>query len=63
MSGAFSFFATWAAMIGLIMLLARLGWGRIIVYYLLWLAVILLLVTHADELASLINVKALQLNG
>jgi hypothetical protein len=50
-------------MIGLLAILAKTEWGKSIVYYLLWLAVAVLLVTHADELTSMFNSKALQLNG
>ena len=63
MTGAFSWIATWIVMILLLIFLAKTQWGKGLVYWLIWLAVILLLVTHADELTSLINVQALQLNG
>jgi hypothetical protein len=50
-------------MITLLAIIAQTGWGRSIVYWLMWLAVALLLVTHADELTSMFNVQALNLNG
>jgi hypothetical protein len=63
MTGAISWIVTWVAMIALLALLASTSWGKTIVYYFLWLAVALLIVSHASELTSAINVNALQLNG
>lgn len=63
MTGALTWISTWIIMILFLVMISATGWGRSIVYYILWLAVILLLVTHADELSSLIDMKALQLNG
>ena len=63
MTGALTWISTWIIMILLLVMISATRWGRSIVYYLLWLAVVLLLVTHADELSSLIDTKALQLNG
>jgi len=63
MSGAFTFLVTWLIMIAVLVALAGTRWGKTIVYYVLWLMVVLLVVTHGKELASLINVQALQLNG
>ena len=63
MLGALSWLSTWIIMIALLAIIAQTSWGRTIVYWLLWLAVLLLLVTHADELTSLFNIEALQLNG
>ena len=57
------FVTTWLAMILLLIMLARSSWGKPVVYWVLWLSVTLLLVTHADELASLVDVSSLQLNG
>lgn len=63
MNGAVRWFGTWLMMIVLLMFLSKTTWGRPIVYGLLWLAVLLLLVSHADELTSLFDVNALNLNG
>lgn len=63
MLGALSWLTTWIIMIAFLAIIAQTSWGRTIVYWLLWLAVLLLLVTHADELTSLFNIEALQLNG
>jgi hypothetical protein len=57
------FLTTWIVMIGFLVWLNRSTWGKPVLYWLLWLAFLLLLVTHADELASLVNPQALQLNG
>jgi hypothetical protein len=63
MNGVVSWFGTWLVMIVFLIILSKTGWGRTFVYYLLWLAVALLLVTHADELTGFFNLSALQLNG
>lgn len=63
MNGVVSWVGTWLAMILLLLFLSKTAWGRPIVYGLIWLAVLLLLVTHADELTSFFNVNALRLNG
>lgn len=63
MTGMVKWVSTWLIMIMFLVIISNTGWGRSIVYYLLWLAVILLLVTHSDELSSLFDANALQLNG
>lgn len=63
MIGAIKWLATWLIMITLLAIMAQTSWGRTIVYWLMWLAVLLLLVTHADELTSMFDLSALQLNG
>ena len=63
MTGVVSWVGTWLVMILLLSILAKTNAGKAVLYYLLWLAVVLLLVTHADELASFFNPEALQLNG
>jgi hypothetical protein len=63
MNGVVSWVGTWLVMILLLLFLAKTSWGKPIVYGLIWLAVLLLLVTHADELTSFFNVNALRLNG
>jgi hypothetical protein len=56
-------FGTWIITIALLITVGKTSWGRPIVYGLLWLALLLLILTHADELASFYNVEALNLNG
>jgi hypothetical protein len=63
MTGAFIWIVTWLIFIALFVALSGTRWGKTIVYYGLWLMVVLLIVTHGAELASLVNVQALQLNG
>lgn len=63
MTGAVTWLATWIVMLTLLFVVAQTAWGRTIVYWFLWMGVLLLLVSHADELTSLINTEALQLNG
>lgn len=57
------FLTTWIIMILLLVLLAKSSWGKAVVYWLLWLAVLLLVLTHADEITSLVNLPSLELNG
>lgn len=63
MTGVISWVATWAIMLTLFGFLAQTHWGRPVVYWFLWLAVLLLIVSHSEELTELFNVGALQLNG
>jgi hypothetical protein len=63
MNGVTQWFATWLIVIIGMTLLVRTDWGRPLVYGLLWLAIVLLLVTHADEVNSIFSLEALQLNG
>ena len=63
MTGAFVWIVTWLLLIAVLVALAGTSWGKPIVYYTLWLAVVLLVVSHATELTSLVNPSALQLNG
>ena len=57
---ALGWFAGWITILLLIALLARTNWGKPIVYYMTWLAVVILILTHADDLAALISGKAFQ---
>lgn len=50
-----SWLAAWIAIILIIVLFARTKWGQPIVYYILWLAVAILVLTHASDLASIIS--------
>ncbi len=63
MSGVISWVGTWITMILLLVILSKTRWGKTLVYWLLWLAVILLLVSHADEISNFFDAQALQLNG
>jgi Na+/proline symporter len=63
MTGAFVWIVTWLIFIALMVALANVRWGKTLVYYMLWLMVLLLVVTHGPELAALVDVQALQLNG
>ena len=60
---AFQFFSAWLLMIVFLALLAATSWGKSVVYYTLWLAIALLLVTHVDEIKSLMPAQAFSLNG
>jgi hypothetical protein len=55
---AIGWFASWIAIILMIVLLARTNWGRPIVYYAMWLAVALLIIGHSSDLAGLISGKS-----
>lgn len=63
MTGALTWIMTWIIMILLLVFAAQTSWGKTLVYWLLWLALVILLVTHADELTSLVDLQALNLNG
>lgn len=63
MTGVGSFLGTWLVVIVGLSLLARTKWGYPLVYGAIWLAVVLLVVSHADELTSFFNPQALELNG
>ena len=63
MTGAFIWIVTWLIFIAVFVALSSVRWGKTIVYYALWMMVLLLVVTHGAELAALVDVSALQLNG
>lgn len=63
MTGVVTWFGTWLIMLAVMIGLANTEWGKPIVYWLMWLAVLLLVVSHADELTQFFNAGALQLNG
>jgi hypothetical protein len=63
MTGAFIWISTWIIFIALMVALSNVRWGKTLVYYALWLMVLLLVVTHGAELAALVDIQALQLNG
>lgn len=63
MTGVVTWVSTWLIMILFLVMMSKTKAGKTIVYYLLWLSVLLLLFTHADELSSLVSTEALQLNG
>lgn len=48
-------FGAWFLFILLLVIFARTAAGKTIVYYLLWLAVAVLIVTHADEISGLFS--------
>lgn len=52
---ALQWFASWIAILLLVALLARSSWGKSIVYYFVWMTVLILVLTHASDLAALIN--------
>ncbi len=63
MTGVITWIGTWLIMIMVFLFLVNTHWGKPIVYWFLWLAVLLLVVSHADELTQFFNAEALQLNG
>ena len=54
-NGAVTFIGAWLIVIVLGVALASQGWGKTILYYVLWLAVILLILTHVTEISSMLN--------
>lgn len=63
MTGVIPWVATWAIMLTVLVSLSQTHWGRPVVYWFLWLGVLLLVVSHSEELTQLFDVGALQLNG
>lgn len=60
---AINWFAAWAVFILIIAAIAQTSWGRPVVYYLLWLAVIFLLVSHYQEIIELFAEGGITPNG
>ena len=54
-NGAVSFIGAWLLVIVIGVALASQGWGKTILYYVLWLAVILLILSHATEISNMLN--------
>ncbi len=52
---ALQWLTAWVAILLLVVLLARSSWGKPLVYYALWLAVVFLALTHASDIATLWN--------
>ena len=55
MSSVGAWIAAWVIIIAGLYFLARSPWGAAIVYYVLWLSVILLLITHSDVISSVLT--------
>ena len=54
-NGAVTFLGAWLLVIVAGVGLASTGWGKTILYYILWLAVILLVLSHAQEISNMLN--------
>ncbi len=54
-TSALQWFTSWVAILLIVGLLARTSWGRPAVYYLTWMTVLILVLTHAGEFAAIIN--------
>lgn len=54
-TSAYNFFIGWLIIIGLFWGSTKFEGTKTLTYYILWLAIILTLVTHADELNTLIQ--------
>lgn len=54
-NGAVTFLGAWLLVIVIGIGLASTGWGKTLLYYLLWLAVIFLVLTHAQEISDMLN--------
>ena len=52
---AWQFFVKWAVLIILLLVIAKTDLGRRFVYYGMWLAVLLLIVTHPSDIANVLN--------
>ncbi len=51
--GAYQWFGAWLLFIILLIAIAQIKAGRTILYYLLWLAVVLLVVSHYQEITNM----------
>lgn len=54
MSDAATWMGGWLIVIIGLVSLTQTGWGRTIVYYFLWLAVLLLVVTHSNTITTMV---------
>ena len=54
-NGAVTFLGAWLLVIVIGVALSSTGWGKTIIYYVLWLAVILLVLSHASEISAMLN--------
>lgn len=52
---AFSFFVGWLIIISALWAMTKSKPTRVILYYVLWLLIVLLLVTHGNELSQYLN--------
>ena len=48
-------FAGWAIVLSMLWGMSKFGPTRVILYWLLWMSIIFLLITYADELSSLVQ--------
>lgn len=53
--GAFTWLASWMIMIFILIGLAQTEWGKRIVYYVAWLSLLFLIVTHSNEFTALLG--------
>ena len=60
---AINWFAAWLLFILLLAGIAQTPWGRTLTYYVLWLAVIFLLVSHYKEITDLFAQGGITPNG
>ena len=54
-NGTITFLGAWLLVIVFAVALAGTGWGKTLLYYILWLAVILLVITQAQEISNMLN--------
>lgn len=54
-TSALQFFVAWGLIIGSLFGLSRFDAGKRVTYYALWLAIVLVLVTHAENFIALIR--------
>lgn len=57
---AYSFFIGWGVIIALFWGATKLEWSKTIIYYVLWLSIVLLIVTHSQNLQSIIAGSGIQ---
>lgn len=54
-NGAVTFVGAWLLVIVFGIAIANTGWGKTIVYYVLWLAVIVLVLGQGQEISNMLN--------
>ena len=53
LSNVITWLASWFIIFAIIIALLQTSWGKVIVYWSTWLLIVLLLVTHANEIGNI----------
>lgn len=55
MPGVLAWFSAWAIVLGVLYGISKTKWGHTIVYYVLWLGVVLVVVSHSSTIAGILQ--------